>query len=65
MNIACCKAILHSYEICLLLFRKVFAISKNVSVKAVNLDGKLMGLCSSVVVKALCYKPEGRGFDIR
>jgi hypothetical protein len=23
------------------------------------------GACGSVVVKALCYKPEGRGFDIR
>jgi hypothetical protein len=24
-----------------------------------------MGARSSVVVKALCYKPEGRGFDSR
>jgi hypothetical protein len=23
-----------------------------------------VGACGSVVVKALCYKPEGRGFDI-
>jgi hypothetical protein len=26
---------------------------------------KLMGARGSVVVKALCYKPEGRGFDTR
>jgi hypothetical protein len=25
----------------------------------------LKGAHGSVVVKALCYKPEGRGFDIR
>jgi hypothetical protein len=25
----------------------------------------IMGVCGSVVVKALCYKPEGRGFDTR
>jgi hypothetical protein len=24
-----------------------------------------MGACSSIVVKALCYKPEGRGFKTR
>jgi hypothetical protein len=24
-----------------------------------------IGACGSVVVKALCYKPEGRGFDTR
>jgi hypothetical protein len=24
-----------------------------------------MGACGSVVVKALCYKPEGRRFDTR
>jgi hypothetical protein len=23
------------------------------------------GACGSIVVKALCYKPEGRGFDTR
>jgi hypothetical protein len=25
----------------------------------------VIGVCGSVVVKALCYKPEGRGFDTR
>jgi hypothetical protein len=25
----------------------------------------LMGACGSIVVKALCYKPEGRGLDTR
>jgi hypothetical protein len=23
------------------------------------------GVCGSIVVKALCYKPDGRGFDTR
>jgi hypothetical protein len=27
--------------------------------------GPNRGACGSVVVKALCYKPEGRGFDSR
>jgi hypothetical protein len=30
-----------------------------------NSFGYLMGARGSVVVKALCYKPEGRGFDNR
>jgi hypothetical protein len=25
----------------------------------------MMGACGSVVVKALCYKPEGHGFETR
>jgi hypothetical protein len=29
-----------------------------------NINTKLKN-CSSVVVKALCYKPEGRGFETR
>jgi hypothetical protein len=28
-------------------------------------NSKLKGARGSVVVKALCYKPEGRGFDTR
>jgi hypothetical protein len=28
-----------------------------------NSIGHILGACGSVVVKALCYKPEGRGFD--
>jgi hypothetical protein len=32
----------------------------------INVDlCKVEGARGSVVVKALCYKPEGRGFDIR
>jgi hypothetical protein len=30
-----------------------------------NYENPLRGACGSVVVKALCYKPEGRGFDTR
>jgi hypothetical protein len=30
-----------------------------------NLCINLLGARGSVVVKALCYKPEGRGFDTR
>jgi hypothetical protein len=26
---------------------------------------QILGACGSVVVKALCYKPEGRGFDTK
>jgi hypothetical protein len=30
-----------------------------------SLPHKIMGARDSVVVKALCYKPEGRGFETR
>jgi hypothetical protein len=44
-NFACFKAILPSYETCLLSFRRMFAISKNVLKNAVTLNGlRLMGL---------------------
>jgi hypothetical protein len=29
------------------------------------MSGKEQGACGSAVVKALCYKPEGRGFETR
>jgi hypothetical protein len=37
------------------------AISKNIVVKSTMFPG----VRGSVVVKALCYKPEGRGFETR
>jgi hypothetical protein len=35
------------------------------AVQSVQLNNNKIGARGSVVVKALCYKPEGRGFETR
>jgi hypothetical protein len=45
----------------------IFLLSyvKQESSQAVTLFTHLLGVCSSIVVEVVCYKPEGRGFKTR
>jgi hypothetical protein len=42
-------------------YETYFFISVNLIIKLIK---SLPGTCCSVVVKTLCYKPEGLGFEI-
>jgi hypothetical protein len=54
------------YLITLLVFRILLQLSKNFAfVMKFITSASNRGARGSVVVKALCYKPEGRGFDSR